>query len=90
MVPEVDAPEGSGLVTVVLVAEGCLDFVPEVEGVGDECGLLAVVELFELELVGGVGAGAVGVAGVLALTSVLVGPKGCNLGTVVQLYWNSR
>ncbi len=30
-----------------------------------------------------------GVAGGLALTSVLVGPKGCNLGTVVQLYWNS-
>jgi hypothetical protein len=31
--------------------------VPEVDGVGDECGLLSVVELFELELVGGVVAG---------------------------------
>ena len=47
------------------------------------------MELVEPELVGGVGAGAGGVAGVLVLTSVLVGPKGCNLGTVVQLYWNS-
>ena len=47
------------------------------------------MELAEPELAGGVGAGAGGVAGGLALTSVLVGPKGCNLGTVVQLYWNS-
>ena len=46
------------------------------------------MELVEPELVGGVGAGAGGVAGGLAL-SVCVGPKGCSLGTVVQLYWNS-
>jgi hypothetical protein len=57
-----------------------------VDGVGDECGLLAVVELVEPELAGGVGVGAGEVAGGLALTSVFVGPKGCNLGTVVQLY----
>ncbi len=61
------------------------------DGVGDECELLAVVELVELELVGvvEVGAGTGGTAGGAVLTSVLAGPKGCNLGTVVQLYWNS-
>ena len=91
VVPEVEAPDGSGLATVVLGTEVCLCLVPEVDGVGDECGLLAEVELVELVLVVvvGVGAGAEEVAGGLALTSVLVGPKGCNLGTVVQLYWNS-
>ena len=89
MVPEVEAPDGFGFVAGAFGAVVCLGRVPEVEGVGDECGLLAVVELFELELVGGVGAGAGGVGGGLALTSVSVGPKGCNLGTVVQLYWNS-
>ena len=84
MVPEVEAPEGSGFVVGAFGTVVGLGRVPEVDGVGDECGLLAVVELFKLELVGGVGAG----AGGLTLTSVLVGPKGCNLGTVVQLYWN--
>ena len=64
---------------------------PEVDGVGDECELLAVVKLVEPELAGvvGVGAGTGGAAGGVVLTSVFVGPKGCNLGTVVQLYWNS-
>ena len=89
VVPEVEAPDGSGFVVGAFGATVCLGRVPEVDGVGDECGLLAVVELFELELVGGVGAGAEGAAGGLTLTSVLVGPKGCNLGTVVQLYWHS-
>ena len=84
MVPEVEAPDGSGFVVGAFGAVVCLGRVPEVDGVGDECGLLAVVELVELEFVGGVGAG----AGGLILTGVLVGPKGCNLGTVVQLYWN--
>ncbi len=47
-----------------------------------------MVELLEPELGGetGGGAGAVGAAG---LEGMLVGPKGCSLGTVVQLYWNS-
>ena len=89
MVPEVEAPDGSGFAVGAFGVVVCLGRVPEVDGVGDECGLLAVVELFKLELAGGVGAGAGGVAGGLALTSVLVGPKGCNLGTVVKLYWNS-
>ena len=58
MVPEVEAPEGSDLVTVALGAEGGLDFVPQVEGVGDEWGLLAEVELVELVPVGVAGDGA--------------------------------
>ena len=64
---------------------------PDVDGVGDECELLSVVELVEPVLAGvaGVGAGVGGAAGGAALTNVLVGPKGCSLGTVVQLYWNS-
>ena len=70
MVPEVEAPEGSGFTVGAFVAEDCLCWVPDVDGVGDECGLLAVVELFELEPVVGVGAGAGGAAGGLALTSV--------------------
>ncbi len=94
VVPEVEAPEGSGFAAVALGTEVCLGRVPDVEGVGNECELLAVVKLFEPELAGvagvaGVGAGAGGAARGAALTSVLVGPKGCSLGTVVQLYWNS-
>ncbi len=87
MVPEVDAPEGSGFTVGAFGVAVCLGRVPEVDGVGDECGLLAVVELDEPELAGVVEVGAG--AGGLILTSVLVGPKGCSLGTVVQLYWNS-
>ena len=91
MVPEVEGPEGSGFTVGAFGAEVCLGRVPDVDGVGDECELLAVVELVEPELAGvvGVGAGAGEAAGGLALTSVFAGPKGCNLGTVVQLYWNS-
>jgi len=65
VVPEVEAPEGSGLATVALGAEGGLGFVPEVEGVGDECGLLALVELVEFvpDVVAGDGAGVGGAAG---------------------------
>ena len=86
MVPEVEAPDGSGFPVGAFGAVICLGRVPEVDGVGDECGLLAVVELVEPELAGGVGAGAGEVAVGLALTGMFVGPKGCNLGTVVQLY----
>ncbi len=87
MVPEVEAPEGSGFTVGTFGAEVCLGRVPDVDGVGNECELLAVVELVEPELAGvaGVGAG----TGGAALTSVFAGPKGCSLGTVVQLYWNS-
>ncbi len=50
-----------------------------------------MVELLEPELGGatGGGAGAGGAAGGAALEGKLVGPKGCSLGTIVQLYWNS-
>ncbi len=91
MVPEVEAPEGSCLTVGAFGAEICLGRVPEVDGVGDECELLAVLELVELELAGVVvvGAGAGEVAGGAVLTSVSAGPNGCSLGTVVQLYWNS-
>ncbi len=68
--------------------------VPEVDGVGNECGLLVAGELLESGLDGEAGgcAGAGGAAGgaVLAgMVGTLVGPRGCNLGTVVQFYWNS-
>ena len=88
MVPEVEAPEGSGLVPVALGAEGGLDFVPEVEGVGDEWGLLSEVELVELVPVVVVGdaTGAGVTAGGAVLITVCVGFKGCSFGTVVQLY----
>jgi len=90
-VPEVDAPEGSGFAVGAFGAEICLGRVPEVDEVGDECELLAVVELVEFVPVEvlEVGVVAVGTAGGAVLMSVLVGPNGCNLGTVVQLYWNS-
>ena len=91
VVPEVEAPKGSGFAADAFGTEVCLGRVPDVDGVGDECELLAVVELVDPELaeVVGVGAGAGGATGGATLTGVLVGPKGCSLGTVVQLYWNS-
>ncbi len=91
VVPDVEAPKGSGFAAGAFGTEACLGHVPDVDGVGDECELLAVVELVDPELaeVAGVGAGAGGATGGATLTGVLVGPKGCSLGTVVQLYWNS-
>ena len=64
---------------------------PEVDGVGDECGLLVAGEPLEFGLGGVTGgsAGAGGAAGRVALAGVigaLAGSRGCNLGTVVQLY----
>ncbi len=44
---------------------------------------------FELGEATGGDAGAGGAAGEAALEGALVGPSGCSLGTVVQLYWNS-
>jgi hypothetical protein len=84
VVPDVEAPEGSGFATGALGRVACLGRVPEVDGVGDEREL-------EPELGGatGGGAGAGGAAGGAVLEGVLVGPSGCSLGAVVQLYWNS-
>jgi hypothetical protein len=46
-----------------------------------------VVELGLVEGVGvGVGAEELVLAGAVVVVVVVVGPKGCNLGTVVQLY----
>ncbi len=89
--PDVEAPEGSGLATWAFGRVACLGRVPDVDGVGDERELLPVVELLEPELGGatGGGAGAGVAAGGAALEGALVGPNGCSLGTVVQLNWNS-
>ncbi len=86
-----EAPERSCFAVGAFGAKVCLGRVPDVDGVGDECELLAVVELVDPELaeVAGVGAGAGGATGGATLTGMLVGRKGCSLGTVVQLYWNS-
>ena len=85
--PDVEAPEGSGFVTGAFGKTACLGRVPDVDGVGDERELLPVVELLEPELGGATGGGSG--AGGAALEGALVGPSGCSLGTVVQLYWNS-
>ncbi len=75
--PEVEAPERSGFAVGAFGAEICLGQVPDVDGVGDECGLLAVVELVELELAvaAGVCAGAGEAAGGLVLTTCVLDPK---------------
>ncbi len=91
MVPEVEAPEGSGFEFWAFGSGACLSLVPEVDGVGDESGLLVVGEPLEPRLGGatGGGAGARGAARGAVLAGVigaLVGHRGCNLGTVVQLY----
>ncbi len=78
-----EAPEGSGGGT--FGGGVCFGLVPEVDGFGDDRGLLVAGET----LVSGLGGGAGGAAGgaVLAgVIGVLVGSRGCNLGTVVQLY----
>ncbi len=94
MVPEVEAPEGSGCDCWVLKSGVDFGLVPEVDGVGNESGLLLAGELLEYGLGGEAGgcAGAAGAAGGAALAEIvgaLAGSRGCNLGTVVQLYWNS-
>jgi hypothetical protein len=65
--------------------------VPEVDGVGEECGLLVAGEPLEFGLGGEAGGctGAGGVVGGAVLVGALVGFRGCSLGTDVQLYWNS-
>ncbi len=98
MVPEVDAPDGSGGVVFKVDGRLCFGSVPEVEGVGDLCGELEEDEALELALGEGSGAGggtggAAGAGGVWAAEGVFgaprVGPSGCSLGMEVQLYWNS-
>ncbi len=91
MVPEVEAPEGSGLEIWAFGSGVWFGLVPEVDGVGDECGLLVVGELLEPGLGGETGgsAGTGGATGVAVLAGVIValaGSRGCSFGTVVQLY----
>ncbi len=91
MVPEVEAPAESGCDCWTFVGGVCFGLVPEVEGVGDERGLLVAGKTLVSVLGGEAGgsAGAGGAAGGAVLAGVigaLVGSKGCNLGTVVQLY----
>ncbi len=57
VVPEFEAPEGSGCWCLVGCSFDCLGLVPEVEGVGDECGELEVVEVLEPVSGGDAGAG---------------------------------
>ena len=65
MVPEVEAPEGSGCEFCAFGSGVYFDLVPEVDGVGDECGLLVGGEPLESGLGGETGgsAGAGGAAG---------------------------
>jgi len=97
-VPEVDAPDGSGFVDFVVVVWDYFGLVPNVEGVGDECGVLDEDEPLELGTGGGAGAGggawgATGAGGIWPVAVVggalSVGPNGCSLGIDVQLCWNS-
>jgi len=91
VVPEVEAPDGSGLFEWVVAGWICLVLVPEVHGVGDECGELEEVE--PPVLVPGCEAGAGGwIAGTAVgswagagVAETIIGPNGCSLGIQVQL-----
>jgi hypothetical protein len=61
VLPEVDAPEGSGCLGLIVFTWICPGLVPEVDGVGEKCGVLEEVE--SLELLSGMDAGAGGGAG---------------------------
>jgi hypothetical protein len=82
-VPEVEAPEGSGCWCPVGCSFDCLGLVPEVEGVGEECGVLVVVEALEPVSGGDAGAGG-GVGGAtggavfvgVGAAPIVDGPKG--------------
>jgi hypothetical protein len=98
VVPEVEAPDGSGVVVFAVASWLCFGRVPEVEGVGDECGELEDDEPLELASgdvsgAGGGAGGAAGAGGTVAAAGVggapNVGPNGWSLGIDVQLYWNS-
>ncbi len=78
-----EAPEGSGCCCGAGGCCGCFGPVPEVEGVGDECGVLVAGKVLEPELggeaVGSGGAGgATGGAVFAGMGGVLVvyGPRG--------------
>ncbi len=75
--PEVQAPEGSGCSCRAIGGCNCLGLVPEVEGVGEECGMLVAGEVLKPELGGEAGrsggaGGATGGAGLAGGGGVLV------------------
>ena len=93
LVPDWEAPEGSGAFDFIISGCRCLGSVPEVEGVGEEC--TEVEEEEPLELVSGAATGAGGDAegtpggvGACACVGICasVVPNGCSLGMDVQLY----
>ncbi len=62
VLPEVEALEGSGCCCGAGCGCGCFGLVPEVEGVGDECGVLVAGEVLKPEL-GGESGGSGGAGG---------------------------
>ncbi len=96
VVPDVEAPEGSGCCCWAGCSCDCFGLAPDREGVGDECGVLVAGKLLEPELGGeaggsGGGGGATGGAVLAGVGSALVvdGPRGWSFRKEVQLYWNS-
>jgi len=57
VVPEVDAPEGSGCLRLIGAGWVCIGLFPEVDRVGEECGELEEVELLDSVCGGDAGAG---------------------------------
>ncbi len=91
MVPEVEAPERSGCDCWTFGGGVCFGLVPEVDGVGKDRGLLVAGDALAVEFGGEAGGcrGAGGAAGGAVLDGIigaLAGSRGCNWGTVVQLY----
>ncbi len=87
VVPDVEAPDGSGVFHLV-AAFWLVGHVPDVDGVGDECGELEEDEPLELVSGGGTGAGGAW-AGAEVGAAFSVSPNGYSLVMDVQLYWNS-
>ncbi len=87
--PEVDAPDGSGCLGLLGAGVFFLGLVPDVEGVGNEFGILELVYVLESVSGGVAGAsgGCGGAAGGVALAAgAAVVVIGWSLGTDVQLY----